>query len=167
MLFLLTWMWNCLYEIFSFSNLQFQTEKYFSARMSYVIYDHQHYHHWQNSPFWTIAFLRRFCQICQFSCELDHPLFNSLDSAIIYTEQGRQPCVQTPNLQCQGGPLEPHAPGFLLVAFYYTQGYGEGILTHLHTGNMLWHINALPGSGSIHTSQHVRATIGRMFIARC
>jgi hypothetical protein len=28
----------------------------------------------------------------------------------------------------------PQTPGFLFVAFYYTQGYGGGILSRLHTG---------------------------------
>jgi hypothetical protein len=30
---------------------------------------HLHHHHWQNGPFWGIAFLRRICQIC---LELNH-----------------------------------------------------------------------------------------------
>jgi hypothetical protein len=30
--------------------------------------------------------------------------------------------------------LHPQAPGSLFVAFYDSQGYGGGILTHLHTG---------------------------------
>jgi hypothetical protein len=33
--------------------------------------------------------------------------------------------------------LYPQAPGSLFVAFYDSQDYGGGILTHLHTG--LWY----------------------------
>jgi hypothetical protein len=39
--------------------------------------------HWQNSPFWAIAFLRRFCQICLFHRELDYPVSTALDFATI------------------------------------------------------------------------------------
>jgi hypothetical protein len=30
--------------------------------------------------------------------------------------------------------LYPQTPGFIVVAFYDSQGYGGGILTRLHTG---------------------------------
>jgi hypothetical protein len=43
-----------------------------------------HRHHWQNSPFWAIASLRRFCKTCRlFLPELDHPVFTSLDFATV------------------------------------------------------------------------------------
>jgi hypothetical protein len=32
--------------------------------------------------------------------------------------------------------LYSQAPGFLLIAFYDSQGYTGDILTHLHTGNI-------------------------------
>jgi hypothetical protein len=37
--------------------------------------------------------------------------------------------------QKQGGPVTPQALGSLLVASYDSQGYGGGILTHLHIGH--------------------------------
>jgi hypothetical protein len=57
----------------------------------------------KGSPFWVTAFLRKFCQTCLFHCELDHPVFTSLDfTTVIFfsTEQGHQPCIQPP----PGGP---------------------------------------------------------------
>jgi hypothetical protein len=32
--------------------------------------------------------------------------------------------------------LNPQAPGSVFVAFYDSQGYGGGILTHLHMGSL-------------------------------
>jgi hypothetical protein len=58
------------------------------------------------------------------------------------TEQGRQPCVQPPNMEDQVpvfmspsdrvAQLYPQAPGSLLIAFHVSQGYGGGILTRIH-----------------------------------
>jgi hypothetical protein len=52
----------------------------------------------QNTCFWAIAFLRKFCQTCLFHREFDHTVFTSLDFAkvMFFTEQGHQPCVQPP-----------------------------------------------------------------------
>jgi hypothetical protein len=33
--------------------------------------------------------------------------------------------------------------------------------------NVLWHVNTVPGKGSINTPRYAQTTIGRMFIARC
>jgi hypothetical protein len=68
-----------------------------------------HHHHWQNSPFWVVAFVRRFCQI---RLVWDHAVFTCLDFAtVLFTEQGRQPsvnpepclCIYVP--QWQGGQI--------------------------------------------------------------
>jgi hypothetical protein len=34
--------------------------------------------------------------------------------------------------------LYPQAPGSLFIASYYSQGYGGGILTRLHTGKIVF-----------------------------
>jgi hypothetical protein len=85
-----------------------------------------------------MAFLRRFSQIC-------HPVFTSLDFATIILNRSRPSALlQTPNLENQVSvcmspsdgvaQLYRQAPGSLFVAFYYSQGYGGGILTRLSTG---------------------------------
>jgi hypothetical protein len=50
-----------------------------------------HYHHWQNSPFWALALLRRFCQI-ESGCHF----FGFCNNNFYFTEQGHQPCIQPP-----------------------------------------------------------------------
>jgi hypothetical protein len=44
---------------------------------------------------------------------------------------GPGPLIYTP--QEQGGPVIPLGTGFPFAASYYSQGYGGGILTRLHT----------------------------------
>jgi hypothetical protein len=77
---------------------------------------HYHHHHWQNSPFWAIAFIRKFCQS---SLELDCSVFTSLDFATIIflqsLESNPQPggpgsCIYVP--QWQGGPVICPGTGF-------------------------------------------------------
>jgi hypothetical protein len=55
---------------------------------------------------------------------------------------GPGPCIYIP--QEQIGPVIPSGTGFPLVASYYSQGSGGGILTRLHTGKreifLLYHI---------------------------
>jgi hypothetical protein len=73
----------------------------------------------------------------------DFHFFESRNT-IFFTEQGRQPCVQPPNLEDQISvfmspsdrvvQLYPQAPGSLFVAFYDSRGYGGGILTRPHKG---------------------------------
>jgi hypothetical protein len=41
------------------------------------------HHHWQNSHFWAIAFLRRFCQTWLFRHGLAHPVCTSLNFATV------------------------------------------------------------------------------------
>jgi hypothetical protein len=101
-------------------------------------------HHRQSSPLRAIVLLRRVCQTCLFRRELDHTVFVSLDfTAVTFTEEGCQPCVQTQTWRagpCIMSPRErevqlyPQAPGSLPVAFYGLQGYRGGILTRPHTG---------------------------------
>jgi hypothetical protein len=89
-------------------------------------------------PFWAIAFLRRFCQIC---LELDRPVFTSLDfgTIIFFTEQGHHLCIQPPN-------LEDRVSVFMFPSDRVTQLYPQapcsfscgGILTRLHK-------NLIPG----------------------
>jgi hypothetical protein len=81
---------------------------------------HHHHHHWQNSPFWVITFISRFCQIC---LELDHPGFTSLHFATIFFLQSKvvslasNPQPEWPRLfiripQWQGSPIIPPGTGF-------------------------------------------------------
>jgi hypothetical protein len=53
---------------------------------------------------------------------------------------GSGPCIYTPKNRV--AQLHPQARGSLSIAFYDSQGYGGGILTHLHTGTNLY--NPLP-----------------------
>jgi hypothetical protein len=78
---------------------------------------HHHHHHCQIIPFWAIAFLRRFCQIC-------HPVFTSmnfatifffLQSMVVILASNPQPggpglCSYVP--KWQGGPVIPPGTGF-------------------------------------------------------
>jgi hypothetical protein len=62
--------------------------------------------------------------------------FTSSDLATIffsYTEQGSQPCAQTPNRTIR---LYPEPPDSLFVTFYDSRGYRGGILTCLHMENL-------------------------------
>jgi hypothetical protein len=77
---------------------------------------------WQSSPFGATAFLRRFYKIVS----AFH--FFRFDTTIFFTEQGRQPCVQPPNMEGQvpvfisprNGvtQLYPQALGSLFVVFH-------------------------------------------------
>jgi hypothetical protein len=83
--------------------------------------------------------------MCPFSAMLcaDHPIFTSLDVAtiIFFTERS-----QTPNLEHwislfmslsdRVAQLYSRASGSLFITFYDLQGYGRGIQTCLHTGDM-------------------------------
>jgi hypothetical protein len=109
----------------------------FSLLNDHHYHQHYYYHHRKNSPFWAIAFLRIFCQIA-FSFH-----FFGFRNNNVFTEQGRQPCVQPPAWRIKSLYLCPpvtvaqlysQTPGSLLVAFYNLQGYNGGIITNLHTG---------------------------------
>jgi hypothetical protein len=73
-------------------------------------------------------------------------VFTSLHFLTFFTEQGRQPCVQTPppHVESEVPPfmssndsvvqLYPLVPGSLMVASYDSQGYyGRGTVTRVHT----------------------------------
>jgi hypothetical protein len=70
--------------------------------------------HWRNSPFWTIALLRRFCQIW-YSFHFFWFRKNNFS-----TEQGRQPCVQHPTWRTRSFYLGPPVTGWPS----YTPGIG-------------------------------------------
>jgi hypothetical protein len=101
----------------------------------HCIYTYLH-HQWRNSPFLTIAFLRRFCQIAS-------GFRFGFHNNIFFTEQGRQPCVQPQIWKARSLYLGPPVTGwpsytprhqvFLFVTFYDSRGYSGGILTCLHT----------------------------------
>jgi hypothetical protein len=57
-----------------------------------------------------------------------HPVFTSLDFAAVFllAEQDLR--------SYRMSELYPYAMGSLIIAFYDSQGYAGGILTHLHTG---------------------------------
>jgi hypothetical protein len=107
-------------------------------RKIYVIILFVFYHSWQNSFSAAIVFLRRFCQIASGF----H--FFGFCNKIFFSEQGRQPCAQPPNLEDQVpvfrspsdrvAQLYPQSSGSLFVAFYDSQGYGGGVPTRLHAG---------------------------------
>jgi hypothetical protein len=66
-------------------------------------------HRWQNSPFWVIAFFRRFCQMC---LVWHHPVSTCLGIATVhFTEQVRQPSINSQPCLCiyvpqwLGGPI--------------------------------------------------------------
>jgi hypothetical protein len=54
--------------------------------------------HWQNRPFWAIAFLRRFCMIC---LKLDHPVFTSLAFATFFYKAKSSALRPIPKLEAQ------------------------------------------------------------------
>jgi hypothetical protein len=94
-----------------------------------------HHHRRQKSSFWTLVFLRSFCQICL------HPVFISLDFARIFSFcKARSLALHPPpNLKDQVpvfistwnrvAQLYSQALGSRLVALYGSQG---GILMRLH-----------------------------------
>jgi hypothetical protein len=59
---------------------------------------HHHHHHWQKSPFWAIAFIKKFCQIA--SCFQVFEFHNNN----CFTEQGCQPCAQPPTWRTRSLP---------------------------------------------------------------
>jgi hypothetical protein len=134
--------WNCsVLDVVRIASLNPRRILIISSNRRHHHHHHHHHRrrHWQNSPFWTTAFLKTE------STGL-HPVFTYLDFAtiIIFTEQGRETCVQTPNLDDQVSicmssnnsvaQLYPQASGYLFVTFHVSQGYSGGILTRLHTG---------------------------------
>jgi hypothetical protein len=107
---------------------------------------YNHHHRWQNSLFWAIAFLWRFCQICAFPTMLSwigpsgfH--FFGFHNSIIFTEQGHQLFIHAQTWRARSlylcppsdrvAQLYPWAADSLFIAIYVLQGYGGGILTHL------------------------------------
>jgi hypothetical protein len=87
-----------------------------------------HHHHWKNGPFWTIIFLRRFCQTYLFRHELDHLVFISSDFVTVFFYASRSLALHpTPNLEDQVpvfmspserlAQLYPQAVGSVFVAF--------------------------------------------------
>jgi hypothetical protein len=98
-------------------------------------------HHWQNSTFWAIAFLRRFCQIWTgfyFIGFRNNNFYRARSSALPPTPnlEDQVPVFISPSDRVT--QLYPQAPGSLFVAFCKSQGYGGGILTRLHTGKHLY-----------------------------
>jgi hypothetical protein len=91
--------------------------------LNLVIYNESLNHrHWLNSPFRVTAFHIRFCHISS-----GFKVFG---------------LRQTPNVKDQvpvfTSPSECRAQGTgvpFFAAFYDSQGYSEGVSTHLHTGN--------------------------------
>jgi hypothetical protein len=119
-----------------------------------------YHHHWQNSPFWATAFLKRFCQICH----LDLTSLNFItiifsQSKVISLASNTQTlgpglCIYI--VQCQGGPVifpPPQTPTSLSVTLYNPQGYGGHILTCLYMGFYWVSPNWGRGGGS-HQLQH-------------
>jgi hypothetical protein len=80
------------------------------------------HHHWQNSPFRAIAFLRNFCQVLSgFRCS------GFWERNFFFTEQSRQLCVNP--LRGWWGLCS------LFAVFYDSQVYRWGILMLLHKGS--------------------------------
>jgi hypothetical protein len=99
--------------------------------------DNNNNNNWQKSPFWTIAYLRRFCKVC-------HSIF-TLDFATVIFYRARSSALHpTPNLEGQASvvtspsdrvaQLYPQVPGSSFVAFCNLQGCGGSTPTHLHMG---------------------------------
>jgi hypothetical protein len=63
------------------------------------------HHHWQKSPFWAIAFLKRFCQVCRPSG------FHVFEFHI--TEKGCHPCVEPPTWRTRSPYLCSPVTGWL------------------------------------------------------
>jgi hypothetical protein len=57
--------------------------------------NHHHRRHWQNIPFWALAFLRKFYQICLLNSTIRFS-FIWISQQYIFIEQGRHPWVQLP-----------------------------------------------------------------------
>jgi hypothetical protein len=84
-----------------------------------------------------MAFLRRFCQIASgfhfFGFRNKRASSSALRAAPNLEDQVSIFISPTDRV----AQLHPQAPGSLSVAFHDSQGYGGGILTHLHTGTNL------------------------------
>jgi hypothetical protein len=91
----------------------------------------------QNSPFWVMAFLRRFCQTCH---DLHRLVFTSedfstviiLQSKVVRLASNPQPggpsfCIYVP--QWQGGSVIPPGTGFPFYHLLWLGGLWGGILT--------------------------------------
>jgi hypothetical protein len=79
-----------------------------------MVYNH---HHWQSSPFWARAFLRRFCQICYpiLTCLYFVTIFFFLPSKVVSLASNHKPGGPGSSiyiLQWQGGPLITPGTGF-------------------------------------------------------
>jgi hypothetical protein len=88
-----------------------------------------HHHRWQNSPFWAIAFLRRFCQIWPIPAmchELEHAVFTYLDFATIYMllffggggESRSSALRPAPNLEEHHNPYVYRIPTFAVMPLH-------------------------------------------------
>jgi hypothetical protein len=97
------------------------------------------YHHRQNSRFWAIAFLRRFCQICRPSS------FHFLDFAIFFLQSKAVSLAFNP---------QPGGPG---LCIYVPQSQGGQIISPgsgfsfrlLRLAGLRWNYSDLPISSSL------------------
>jgi hypothetical protein len=79
------------------------------------IMPYHHHNHWQNSPFWAIAFRTRFCQIASGFHFFGFPKNIFLQSKVVSLASNPQPgapglCIYVP--QWQGGPVITPGTGF-------------------------------------------------------
>jgi hypothetical protein len=91
------------------------------------------HHYWQNSPFWAIAFLRRFCQIGLFLAIHFFGFRNNF-----FTEQGRQPCAQPPNMKIMFPYLCPPVTGWPSYTPRHRTHFILPFTTHMVTVEVFW-----------------------------
>jgi hypothetical protein len=96
-----------------------------------------HHHHWQDSPFGPITFLRNFCQNTSgfhFSWFRNNNIFYRARSSALRPASNLENQVlvfMSPSDRV--AQLYHRSPCSIFVAFYDSQGYGGGVRTRLHT----------------------------------
>jgi hypothetical protein len=93
-----------------------------------------HHHHWRNSSFLTIAFLRRYCRI-----RYGFHFFRFRNSNFSI-EQCRQPCVQPPTWRIRSLYLCPPVSGWPS----YTPGTGFPFRRFLRLARLRWRYSNSP-----------------------
>jgi hypothetical protein len=99
-----------------------------------------YHNHWQNSLFWVIALLRKFCQspFCFYFFRFRNNIF--LQSKVVSPASNPQPGRPGPSICIppeQGGPVIPTGTSFPFRRLYDSQGYGGGILTRPRYGRFV------------------------------
>jgi hypothetical protein len=109
-----------------------------SLKKEFVHLPYVHYHHRQNSPFWVMPFLRRFCQICKLPAFHYFTFRNEVSLSASLSALRPTPTLED-HVSVFMSPSDrvaqfyPQAPSYLFIS-YDSRGYGGGILTGLRSG---------------------------------